>query len=79
MNNKITAALRDEILDLVNSIGDIVGKMNDRVRPNIQSLNQDQKLYISTTQASQPSLFKEIVDRLIEYVPKHQCVRSKWN
>ena len=65
-NNKTAGELRDEILDLINSIGDIVGKMNDTVKPDIQSLDDEHKSYIRTTQVKKPSLFKEIVDKLVE-------------
>ena len=68
MNSTTATTLRDEILDLTNSIGDIVGRMNERVKPSIEALNEEQKSHISAAQATEPSLFNMIVVRLIEYV-----------
>ena len=73
MNSKTAVDLRDEIYDLINSIKFVVEKMDNTVKPNIQSLNDEQKSYIKTAQTTKPSLFKEIVDKLIAYVVARLC------
>ena len=68
MNSKIAKELRDELFDLIKSVGEVVGEMNNTVKPQIESLNDGEKSYIRIAQVKKPSLFKEIVDKLIEYV-----------
>ena len=77
LNSKIAEELRDEIFDLINSIGEVVVQMNNAVKPQIQSLNDGQKSYIRDAQVKKPSLFKEVVDKLIEYVVRCQDDRFR--
>ena len=73
MNSRTAVELRDEIYGLINSIKFVVEKMDNTVKPDIQSLNDEQKSYIRTAQTTRPSLFKEIVDKLIAYVVACSC------
>ena len=68
MNNKTAVKLRDEIYGLIDLIKEIVEKLDNTFKSNIQSLSVEQKSYIRTAQAAKPNLFKGIVDKLIAYV-----------